>query len=411
MAISGLNQYTFKNCLTISDVKFNTRNTFLIAYNSSNIKMRIKVPYFVPWITKNDKKAILDSLNQRWLTNGPILQKFEKSFSKFIGSKYAMGVSTATHGLHLSLKILGIGHGDEVIVPTMTFAATSDAVRYCGGTPILADVDSDTFNILPADIEKKITKKTKAIIPVHYGGQACDMNQILSIARKHNLTIIEDCAHALGSMYGKLKCGNIGNAGCFSFYPTKIITTGEGGMITTNNAKFFQICKLLRSHGMSSNFPEREVSAQWQYDITEMGYNYRLDEIRASLGYSQFKRIERINSMRIKLAKIYDKELSKIKGITIPKTKPDRNHIYHLYTIKINDDYHMTRNELFQKLHKYDIGASVQYTPLHKMTYNRKSYKNQRFPNADKLQDQILCLPIFPKMSIKQIMHVVSVLK
>ena len=371
----------------------------------------LKVPYFVPWITSEDKKSLLKVLNQRWLTNGPVLQKFESKFSKYIKSKYSIGVSNATHGLHLCLRSLGIGPGDEVIVPTMTFASTADVVTYCGAKPVLVDVDIDTFNISIQHIRKKISKKTKAIIPVHYGGQACDMDKILSISKKFGLKIVEDCAHALGSTFNRKKCGSIGDLGCFSFYPTKIITTGEGGMVTTNSLKLYKKTIQLRSHGMSKLPPEREKSAAWKYDIVDLGYNYRLDEIRASLGYSQFRRINEINNLRMKIAKKYDTQLSKIPGIEIPKKAKNRNHIYHLYTIKINENYPISRDELFVKLNKSGIGSSVQYPPLHLMSYNANKFKKSDYPNANKLKDQIISLPIFPTMKNQDIIRVISVIK
>lgn len=371
----------------------------------------MKVPYFKPWITQKDKQTVLQSLNNRWLTNGPFVKKFENKISKFVGSRYAVGVSSATHGLHLSLNALNISLGDEVIVPTMTFSATADVVTYCRAKPVLVDVGKKTLNISVDAIQKKITKKTKAIIVVHYGGQSCDMDEILSLARRHNLNIIEDCAHALGSKYKHRNCGTIGSSGCFSFYPTKVIQTGEGGMITTNQLKIFKRVLLMRSHGMTKSPQEREKFSEWKYDIQEMGYNYRLDELSASLGYSQSSRINQINKMRIKIAKKYDKELEKIKGITIPFTKTGRNHIYHLYTIQIENDYHMTRNELYIKLNKLGIGASVQFYPLHLMSYNKGKYKKEDFPISNELKDKIISLPIFPKMTNKQFSFVVSQLK
>jgi len=244
----------------------------------------MKVPYFVPWITSDDKKSVIRVMNQRWLTNGPTLKKFEEKISSFVGSKYSVGVGSATHALHLCVKSLGIGPGDEVIVPTFTFAATANAVSYCGAEPILTDVDADSFNIAPKEIERNITRKTKAIIVVHYGGQACDMDAILSLSKKHGLDVIEDCAHSLGSTYGNMKCGNMGIGGCFSFYPTKVITTGEGGMVTTNNFEIYKKMQSLKSHAMSTLPTDRETKAQWRYDVMDLGYNYRLDEIRAALG-------------------------------------------------------------------------------------------------------------------------------
>jgi dTDP-4-amino-4,6-dideoxygalactose transaminase len=373
----------------------------------------MKVPYFVPWINDADKKAVLKSLNQRWLTNGPNLRKFENKFSKDIGTKHAIGVGSATHALHLSMKSIGIGPGDEVIVPTFTFAATANAVLYCGAKPILTDVDNETFNILPKEIRKNITEKTKAITVVHYGGQSCDMSEIVSIAKEKKIKIIEDCAHSLGSTFQDKKCGSIGNVGCFSFYPTKVITTGEGGMITTDDKMIFDKSNILRSQGMSIQAKDREVNSLWKYDVTELGYNYRMDEIRASLGLAQITRLTKINQLRVKIAQKYNKLIKKINGISIPVKKLDRNHIYHLYTLKIEKEYHMTRDELFEKLAKKGIGTSVQYFPLHLMSLYLKTYKNKKhnFPNANDLKDKVLCLPIYPQMTDREIQYVVSNLK
>ena len=370
----------------------------------------MKVPYFKPWISTDDKKSVMDTLNQRWLTNGPKLQKFEKNFSNYIKSKFAIGVGSATHALHLAVKSLGIKPGDEVVVPTFTFAATLNSVLYTGAKPILVDVDPSTFLISPIEIEQKISKKTKAIIPVHYGGQSCDMSQILKIAKTNNLKIIEDCAHSLGSIFGKKYCGTFGEVGCFSFYPTKVITTGEGGMVSTNDSKIFKKISLLKSHSMSVSAVDRESKAKWKYDIVDLGFNYRLDEIRSSLGLSQLARIKKINEMRIKIAQKYDKLLSDIPGIIIPKIAKNRNHIYHLYTIKITDEFPLTRDELFSYLHKNNVGTSVQYYPLHLMSFYKKTLKLKisDFPNANMLKNQVLSLPIYPQMTLPQIRFVTS---
>ena len=372
----------------------------------------MKVPYFKPSISENDKKAVLKSMEQRWLTNGKYLKKFENNFHQFIHSKYAIGVGSATQALHLSLRAMNIGVGDEVIVPTFTFAATANAVLFCGATPILTDVDIDTFNISTEQIKKKITKKTKGIIVVHYAGQACDMDEILVIAKKNNLFIIEDCAHALGSTYKNKSCGNIGKVGCFSFYPTKIITTGEGGMITTNNSTISNKVNLLKSQGMSISAKNRESKSQWKYDLVDLGYNYRLDEIRSALGWSQLKRVNEFNKKRILIAKKYDEKLKKITGITIPKKKSDRNHIYHLYTIKIENDFHFSRDQLFNHLSKKQIGTSVQYMPLHLMSLYKEKYskKTRDFKISNELKDKVISLPVFPSMTTKQIEYVVSAL-
>ena len=372
----------------------------------------LKIPYFLPWISKNDEKAVIKSMQQRWLTNGPYLEKFEKNFSSFIGTKFSSGVNSATSALHLSLRALGINQNDEVIVPTFTFVATANVADFCGAKPIFCDIDPETFNIKPEEIKKKITKKTKAIIIVHYGGQACDMKEIIKISKLHNIPIIEDCAHSLGSEYKNKKCGSFGIASCFSFYPTKVITTGEGGMISTNNSKLSHKVNLLRSHALNRLPPEREKLGTWKYDVVDLGYNYRLDEIHAALGLSQLNRISTINNKRLRIAKQYNKKLKNLKGIKIPKVKEDRNHIYHLYTIKIENDFHLTRDLLFQKLFKKGIGTSVQYIPLHDMTYYKKKYKKMgSFPNADDVKDKVLCLPIYPNMSLNQTNYVIEQIK
>jgi len=371
----------------------------------------MKVPYFVPWINEEDRKSVQASLKQRWLTNGPFLQKFENKFSKYIGTNFSLGVGSATQALHLALRALNIQKQDEIIVPSFTFAATANAVTYCGAKPILVDVTNDTFTIDPVKIKKKISKKTKGIIVVHYGGQSCDMDEIKQIARSSGIKLIEDCAHALGSTYQHKKCGSMGDAGCFSFYPTKVITTGEGGMVTTNKSEIYKKVRILRSQGMDIFPKEREKKATWKYDVVDLGYNYRLDEIRSSLGLSQLKRVNEINNFRIKIAKKYNELIQNIKGITIPSTQSNRNHIYHLYSIKIEKEYSLTRDELYLKLHKNGIGTSVQYYPLHLMSYNKGKFSSKDFPISNRLKDQILCLPIFPTMTEKQVKYVVSKLK
>ena len=370
----------------------------------------MKIPFFIPWINDEDKSMVNLALDQRWLTNGKYLKQFETKIKKFVGTNYAVGVSNATQALHLAVKSLGIGPGDEIICPTFTFAATINSILYCGAKPVLVDIQSDTFNIDPKEIQKKITKKTKAIIVVHYGGQSCDMDEILFIGKKYNLHIIEDCAHALGSKYNSKFCGNLGEIGCFSFYPTKIITTAEGGMITTNNKKLANRSTLLRSQAMDVTAVQRETKKAWKYDIIDLGYNYRLDELRSALGISQLKRISQINKMRQNIAKTYTQKIQKVHGIVLPTIKEKRNHIFHLYTIRITKDYLLSRDDLIKKLYDSDIGISVQYTPIHMMSYYKKLLKINKsdFPIANKVKDEILSLPIYPTMTEKQTNYIIN---
>jgi len=365
-----------------------------------------KIPFFVPWVTKEEKKAVLEVLSSRWLTGGPKAKEFEKMFARYLGTKHAIAVNSCTAALHLAMRALNIGSGDEVIVPVFTFAATANAPIFVGAKPVFADIDEKTFNISPKDIQNKITKKTKAIIVVHYGGQPCDMKEIMQLAKHHNLPIIEDCAHSLGAEYMNQKTGTIGTIGCFSFYPTKIITTLEGGIATTNNEQIAKKIEVLREHGMTRSAFNREKTATWYYDVVDLGYNYRLNEVQAALGIAQLKRIDEINKKRIAAAHYYTQKLQKIKGIIPPYEAKDRTHVYHLYAIRVTEQKHgRNRDELYKKLSSKGIGLSVHYTPLHLLTFYKKTlhYKTGDFPTAEKISKQILSLPIYPTITKTQI--------
>lgn len=363
------------------------------------------IPFYIPWITNEDKKAVSEAIKSRWLTGGSRAIHFEKMFADYIGVEHAISASSCTAALHLAMRVLNIKPGDEVIVPVFTFAATANAPIFCGAKPLFADVNEKTFNISPEDILNRITRKTKAIIPVHYGGQPCDMKEILDIAEDYKLHVVEDCAHSLGSEYEGKKTGNLGTIGCFSFYPTKIITTMEGGMITTNDEHLARRLRILREHGMTKSASDRESDATWYYDVVDLGYNYRLNEVQAALGISQLKRVEEGIERRIEAAHYYTKKLS-LDGITPPYEDPNRSHIFHLYVIKIQKDVAgITREELFGKLQNNGIGVSVHYTPLHLLSFYKKflSDNSNTFPVAEQVCEQILSLPLFPTLSKKNI--------
>ena len=370
-----------------------------------------KVPFFIPWITDEDKKAVLDALTSRWLTGGPRAKEFEKMFACYIGTNHAIAVNSCTAALHLAMRASNIGPGDEVIVPVFTFAATANAPLFVGAKPVFADIDEKTFNISPKDIQNKITKKTKAIIVVHYGGQPCDMKEIMQIAKRHNLHVVEDCAHSLGAEYMGQKTGSIGTIGCFSFYPTKIITTLEGGMATTNDEQIAKQIQILREHGMTRGAFNREKTATWYYDVINLGYNYRLNEVQAALGISQLKKINEINKKRIEAAHHYTQKLEKIHGIIPPYEAKDRTHVYHLYAIRVIEQKRgLNRDDLYKKLSKKGIGLSVHYTPLHLLTFYKKTlgYKTGDFPIAEQVSKEILSLPIYPTITKAQIDYVVK---
>ena len=363
----------------------------------------IKVPFIIPEITKNDKNIVLNALNSRLLTDGPKLRKFELIFAKFTGAKFAIGVSNGTAALHLSLKALGIGKGSEVIIPDITFVATASSVLLTGATPVLADVD-ENLNILIPSIKKSITSRTKAIIPVHFAGKPCKINEITSIARKNRISIIEDCAHAIGARVNSKHVGIFGQAGCFSFYPTKNFTTIEGGMVVTNSKNIADFVRYARNHGITKTLTSRFSSGKpWDYDVKNSGYNYRLDEIRASLGINQIKRVKKMNLLRKKAADYYNKKLEDIEGVIVPGKSIGVEHVHHLYVIRITRKYGITRDMLFQKLLKIGIRTSVHYKPLHMFTIFKKMARViDSLSNSVHAYSQILSLPLYPSISKKQ---------
>ena len=368
------------------------------------------IPFFAPWITNEDKKAVMDALSYSLLTDGPKLRQFESAFAKFTGAKYAIGVSNATSALHLSIKSLGIGKGDEVIIPDMTFVATANAVVLSGAVPVFADVEKETMNISIDSIRKKISSKTKAIIPVHFAGKVCDIVAISKIARKNNLVVIEDCAHAIGAKYGKKHVGNFGNTGCFSFYPTKNITTIEGGMVITNSKKIAEYVMSARNHGLTKTLVQRYASGKpWDYDVIESGYNYRLDEIRSALGLSQLKRIKKLNALRKKAFEYYSNRLKHVKGLVTPQSAEKNTHAYHLYIMRVEKNNNISRDELFSKLLEYGIKTTVHYKPLHEFTTFKK-FKNDNndMKNSKQLYEEIISLPFYPNMSKKQQDYVIN---
>ena len=370
------------------------------AFNDSNIN----VPFVLPEITGVDKKAILATLNQNLLTDGPKLKEFENKFAKFTGASYAIGVSNATAALQLSLKAIGIRKGDQVIVPDLTFVASINAILFTGATPVIVDIDKEDYNISIDSIKKSLTKKTKAIMPVHFAGKSCRMQEIQTIAKKNNLKVIEDCAHAIGGKLNKKHVGTFGDAGCFSFYPTKNLTTFEGGMVITNSKKISETIKTLRNHGITKSYQDRFTKGKpWEYDVSIPGYNYRLDEIRATLGISQLKRIVQNNLKRKKAALYYNLRLKNNKSIITPKILKDEDHACHLYVLRFKKQGKFSRDDLFIKLLKNGIRSSVHYKPLHTFTaYKRNAKIFDNLTNTKKIYKEIISLPLYPQITRKK---------
>ena len=373
---------------------------------------KIKFPAYEPWISGDDKKIINKTLSQSMLTLGPQLEKFETDFCKYSKSKYAVAVSNCTAALHLSLMALGIGKDDEVIIPDLTFVADANAVLACNAKPVIADINKENFFLSIPNVKKNITKKTKAIIPVHIYGQVCNIDEILDLAKDHNLKVVEDCAHAVGTFHKSKHVGTLGNTGCFSFYPTKNITTAEGGMVTTNSKIIAEKVRQLRSHGMTKSLKNRYSSEYpWVFDIIEPGYNYRLDEIRSALGITQLKRIKKINELRKKASLYYYNNLQNIPGIILPDMMNDRTHSYHLYTIRVTKPFKLSRNQLYKKLKDKGIRTTVYWMPIHEYAAYRKFAKKSNIVNTAKIYNEILALPLFPNISKKHQDAVIKVIK
>ena len=373
---------------------------------------KIKFPAYEPWISKDDKQIVNKTLDQTMLTFGPQLEKFEADFSKYTKAKYAIAVSNCTAALHLSLKVLGIKENDEVIIPDLTFVADANAILACNAKPVIVDINKNDFFLSISNLKKNITKKTKAVIPVHIYGQVCNINEVLDVAKANNLKVVEDCAHAIGTFHKSKHVGTIGNTGCFSFYPTKNITTAEGGMVITNSKNIADKVRQLRSHGMLKSLKSRYTGGYpWVFDILEPGYNYRLDEIRCALGISQLRRVTKINKMRKAAALYYHSKLHNISGIVLPDIVSDKSHSYHLYTIRITKSFGMSRNQLFKKLKQAGIRTTVYWMPIHKFTAYNKYVKKSNVITTSKIYDEILSLPLFPNISKRHQDAVINCIK
>jgi perosamine synthetase len=373
------------------------------------------LPFHVPSIGNEEIDAVVQVLKSGWLTTGAKVKEFEKQFSQFVGSRHGVAVNSATAALHLALKAVGVSHGDEVIVPTMTFAATAEVVLYLGAKPVLVDCEPDTLNIDPAALERALTAKTKAILPVHFAGHPCDMDRILDFARARDLKIIEDAAHALPAAYGSRRIGSLGDITCFSFYATKTLTTGEGGMATTDNAEWAEQMRMLSLHGISHDAWDRYGSqGSWYYEILTVGYKYNLTDIAASLGIEQLKKCRALATARRRVAEAYDRGFADLAEIHTPVSRNGVEHAWHLYVIQLDlDRLTIDRREFIEALRQRNIGTSVHFMPLHLHPYYQRTFAYQRgdFPNAAAAYERIISLPIYPKMTADDVNDVIDAVR
>jgi dTDP-4-amino-4,6-dideoxygalactose transaminase len=372
------------------------------------------IPFAQPLFGKEEKDEVLDALDSGWVTLGPRTHQFEEDFAKYVGSKYAVAMSSCTAGLFLSLLASGISKGDEVITTILTFAATANPIVQLGGVPIFVDVMEDSLNIDVSKIEEKITKKTKALMIMHYGGQAVDMAKVKSLAKKYKLLIIEDAATAVGTEYKGTRIGNIGDATVFSFHAIKNMSTGDGGMVTTNNKNLYDKLCLLRLHGMSKDAWKRHSAVgSWRYDVSLPGYKFNMTDIQAALGIQQLKKLDKFIAVRQKYASIYDEKFSKIAEIRVPHNDTSNRHARNLYTVQIDiSKLTITRDQIVEEMKKRNIGANVYYMPLYELSFYKKDLKVKPsdFPVAQKVFKKMLTLPLYPKMTIEEVNYVADTL-
>jgi perosamine synthetase len=369
------------------------------------------IPYGRQWIDEEDIQAVVEVLRSDWLTTGPMVEKFEAAVAKFVGAKYAVAVSSGTAALHAAMDAAGIGPGDEVIVPPMTFVATANAVVFQGGTPIFADVDSGMLLIDPVQVESKITSRTKAILTVDFAGQPCDYDALRDIADHHGLTLIADACHALGAEYKGKKVGTLADLTVFSFHPVKHITTGEGGMVVTDNPEFAEKMRRFRNHGIPTDHRQRTEMGTWYYEMMDLGCNYRLTDFQCALGLSQMRKLPGWLRRRHEIAQRYDGAFAEMTVVEPLKGRPDISHAYHLYVIRIDPEKSgVDRGSLFQALRADAIGVNVHYIPVHLHPFYRKHFdtKPGMFPVAEAAYEKLLSLPIFPAMSDQNVEDVIK---
>lgn len=373
------------------------------------------LPFSLPEIGEEEIAEVVDSLRSGWVTTGPKARAFEKQFSEFLGDSllHSISVNSATSGLHLALEALGVGIGDEVVVPTYTFTATAEVVRYLGATPVFVDVDSQTYNMSAETFRAAITDKTKAVVPVHFAGLACDMDNIISIAREFNIAVVEDAAHALPTLYkGKLIGTLDSDFSVFSFYANKTMTTGEGGMVVTANPSLAKRCQIMRLHGISRDAFDRYTSDKpaWFYEVVAPGFKYNMPDIAASIGIHQLKRLPMFHAKREEMAKFYRESLSKF-PLGLPEfAKDGSSHAWHLYPVRVLSEAGITRDEFIIRMAEEGIGCSVHFIPLHRQPYWRDTFSlsNETFPVADKLFLEEVSLPLYTKMTIQDQQRVVD---
>ena len=373
----------------------------------------IKVPFHRASLGEEEIEAVSEVLRSGWLTMGAKTFEFERRFAEYIGVKYAIAVSSCTAALHLSLEAIELQVGDEVLLPTTTFTATAEVVAYFGAKPVFVDIDPITMNMSVADAKNRVTSRTRVIIPVHFAGQPCDMSSLRDLADNHELHVVEDAAHALPSTYKGHRVGTLSELTAFSFYATKTLTTGEGGMITTNNDAFAKRMQMVRLHGISRGAWNRDgAGGSWRYEVQEAGYKYNLTDLQSAIGLVQLAKCNEMSCKRQRIAEEYNRAFAKLNLLQTPEVLPDRQSSWHLYVLRLYlDRLRIGRDRFIEELGQRGIGASVHFIPLHLQPYYQKQfgYKFGDYPQAEHEYSRCISLPIYPGMSDEEVDYVVHV--
>lgn len=374
----------------------------------------MKIPYALPYTGEEEIKEVISAIESNWLSRGPKTHEFESKFAEYVQSPYAIGLNSCTAGLHLAQLALGIGPGDEVITTPYTFVATANTILHCGATPVFVDIDPQTLNLNPDLIEEKITPRTKAIIPVHFAGYPCEMDRIQEIAARYNVKIIEDAAHAVYTKYKDKFIGSISDITCFSFYATKNLSTGEGGMLTTASEEIADKIRVMSLHGMSKNAWNRySEKGSWFYEVEYPGFKYNMTDIQAALGLVQLQRLEYMQSLRTKYAEMYNKAFAEYEELILPQDSTEHRHAWHLYVIRLREDLlTITRNELIEFLKEAGIGTSVHFIPVPYHPYYRNlGYNIEDYSYALTAYEAAISLPLYPGMTEEQVNYVIEVVR
>jgi perosamine synthetase len=364
------------------------------------------LPYGRQWIDEDDVAAVVEVLRSDWLTTGPRVAEFERAFARCVGAREAVAVSSGTAALHAAVYALGVGHGDEVIVPCLTFAATANCVVYQGGNPVFADVDADTLLIDPAEVERKITPRTRAVIAVDYAGQPCAYDALRDLARRRGLALVADACHALGGEYKGRPVGSLADLSTFSFHPVKHIATGEGGMVATDDPEKARRMRSFRNHGITTDHRQREATGSWFYEMADLGYNYRLTDLQCALGMSQLRKLPGWVSRRRRIAARYDAAFAGLPWLRPLAVRPEVSHAYHLYVVRAAAE----RRRVFAALRAEGVGVNVHYIPVHLHPYYRRRFGAGPglCPVAEAAYERILSLPIFPRMTDDDVEAVIT---